>query len=186
MDTRLSWLKRRLFNLVCLVCVVGTWLWVNQIESPLLLLHCVTGLGGQSDRLIATWLWWSKKGLAFFFTKVNQIYEAVNAIAIAIRLGVLDFVSMETGVCAHAPDFLKPQFHNAKISFFLATQADYFISTSYESQFLSHILRIRQLKGLKTCSSTDVSKSEFTHIYPVVQRKGPSPNTFPFPTSKHW
>jgi len=117
---------------------------------------------------------------------VNQIYEAVNAIAIAIRLGVLDFVSMETGVCAHAPDFLKPQFHNAKISFFLATQADYFISTSYESQFLSHILRIRQLKGLKTCSSTDVSKSEFTHIYPVEYREKALPQIpflFPLPNT---
>ena len=74
------------------------------------------------------------------------------------------------------------QFPNSQITLFLAFEADYFISTTCESQFGSHIMRVRQMKGLSTCSTADVSQTAIPHIYPQEYMNHPTKVPYLFPT----
>ena len=76
------------------------------------------------------------------------------------------------------------QLLNSQIAMTLAFESDAFISTSCETQFASHILRVRKERGLKSCSSADITLSERRQIYPselVSKQSAQVPFTFPLP-----
>ncbi|KAG2382373.1 hypothetical protein C9374_005575 [Naegleria lovaniensis] len=58
------------------------------------------------------------------------------------------------------------QFHNSLYAFWLSVEADYFIATTCESQFLSYIFAIRKLLGKPSCSVADISKTYYPDSYP--------------------
>nr|CAG4709200.1 unnamed protein product [Naegleria fowleri] len=58
------------------------------------------------------------------------------------------------------------QLHSAAISFWLALDADFFVGTSCESQFVSHLLRIRTIMKKSTCARYDVRKTIYPWRYP--------------------
>ncbi|KAG2386088.1 hypothetical protein C9374_002534 [Naegleria lovaniensis] len=58
------------------------------------------------------------------------------------------------------------QLHNSLYAFWFAIESDYFIATTCESQFLSHIFMIRKFLGKPTCSIADVSKTSYPDAYP--------------------
>nr|CAG4718417.1 unnamed protein product [Naegleria fowleri] len=58
------------------------------------------------------------------------------------------------------------QFHNSLYAFWLSIEADYFIATTCESQFLSHIFTIRKFLGKLTCSIADISQTAYPDSYP--------------------
>nr|CAG4719354.1 unnamed protein product [Naegleria fowleri] len=51
------------------------------------------------------------------------------------------------------------QFHNSVMAMWMAFEADYFVATTCESQFLSHIIHIRQLLKKPVCTMADIRKS---------------------------
>ncbi|KAG2378967.1 hypothetical protein C9374_007605 [Naegleria lovaniensis] len=58
------------------------------------------------------------------------------------------------------------QLHSAALSFWLALDADLFVGTSCESQFVSHILRLRTIMKKPTCARYDVRKTIYPWRYP--------------------
>ena len=77
----------------------------------------------------------------------------------------------EFGIQVHLQSEMFPlssntQLLNSMLAFWLSIRADYFIATSCESQFLSHILRIRKLLGKESCSLADITTSVIIVHYP--------------------
>jgi len=76
------------------------------------------------------------------------------------------------------------QLLNSQIAMSLGIESDVFISTSCETQFASHVLRVRQERGLKSCSIADITLSERMQIYPselVSKEAAQAPYIFPLP-----
>ncbi|KAG2373010.1 hypothetical protein C9374_012953 [Naegleria lovaniensis] len=73
------------------------------------------------------------------------------------------------------------QFHNSVMAMWMAMEADYFVATTCESQFLSHVIRIRQLLKKPVCSMADIAKSMNLNRYDSQYLKNVNKSPYYFP-----